>query len=153
MPAQSEQILDRSVNVQESLTLSRRLETAHLPFPLPCRLMRYLAPIVRILRRVMRHQRHHRAMCDAITSEFVGHKSERFATLALQESAEEPSRCSPIPARLHEDVDHVSVLVNGTPEVLALTVDGDEQFVQQPDVAEPALAPFQSPGVLGSTLD
>ena len=37
---------------------------------------------------------------------------------------------------LHENVDYIAVLIQRTPEILALTVDRDEDFVQEPGVAE-----------------
>ena len=48
MSAHSEEILDDSVNGREALQMDRRLEAAHLPFALPCRLMRHLGPVDRI---------------------------------------------------------------------------------------------------------
>jgi hypothetical protein len=44
----------------------------------------------------------------------------------------------------------VTVLVDRTQEILALTVDRDEDFVQKPRIAEAALPALQPPGVLGA---
>ena len=49
MPSQPEEVLDHAVNRKEPLGLSRRLESTHLPFSLPGRLMWDLSPIVCIL--------------------------------------------------------------------------------------------------------
>jgi hypothetical protein len=40
-----------------------------------------------------------------------------------------------IPARLDEDVDHVAVLVDCTPQILQLAVDPKKDFVEIPSVA------------------
>ena len=40
----------------------------------------------------------------------------------------------PSTLRLYEDVDQVTVLVHRAPEILALTVDRDEDLVQEPRV-------------------
>jgi hypothetical protein len=48
-----------------------------------------------------------------------------------------------IAVRLHQDVDHVAILIHGTPEVLLLAVDSNENLVQVSDIAEAALMPLQ----------
>jgi hypothetical protein len=39
-----------------------------------------------------------------------------------------------IPPSLHQDIEHVPVVVDGTPEILPFTVNGEEYFVQVPCV-------------------
>jgi len=41
-----------------------------------------------------------------------------------------------IPARLEQDVDDLAVLVDGPPEVLTLTTNRHEEFVEMPRVAD-----------------
>jgi hypothetical protein len=41
---------------------------------------------------------------------------------------------------LDKNADHVTVLIDRAPEILALAVDGHEDFVQVPRIAESALA-------------
>ena len=53
-----------------------------------------------------------------------------------------------IASRLHEDVDHVAVLVHVAPETLSPAVNGDEELVQMPYIAHPAPAAAQCPGVV-----
>jgi len=43
---------------------------------------------------------------------------------------------APVTTWLDEDVHHIAVLVDGTPEILALTQDGDEELVQVPRIAQ-----------------
>ena len=57
-----------------------------------------------------------------------------------------------VPAGLDEEVDQVPVLVHGAPEILALTVNRDEDFVQKPRIVESALSALQPPGVVGAEL-
>ena len=52
------------------------------------------------------------------------------------------------PAILHQ----VTVLVHGAPQILALTVDRDEDFVQKPRISESTLTSLQPPGVIGAEL-
>ena len=51
-----------------------------------------------------------------------------------------PSALIAVP--LNKDVDHVVVLIHGTPEILLLAVDSNEHFVQVPPIAEKALTPL-----------
>ena len=71
-----------------------------------------------------------------VASQFVGNDSQWFDTLAPQEYLKE-SFCGPlIPVRLDQDVDHVTVLVHSTPQVMLLAVDSKEHLVQVPVVAD-----------------
>jgi hypothetical protein len=62
--------------------------------------------------------------------------------LAAQQSSKESFRGALITASLNQDVDHVAVLIYGTPKILLLAVDSNEDFVQVPNVAEAALTPL-----------
>ena len=53
----------------------------------------------------------------------------------------------PIAPGLDEDVDHIAVLVNGTPQILALALDVHDQFVQVPGVAQASSPAPERPGV------
>jgi hypothetical protein len=57
-----------------------------------------------------------------------------------------------ITARLKQDVDHVAVLIDRTPEILPLPLDGHEGFVQVPGVAHATLSPLEGTGVRGAEL-
>ena len=46
-----------------------------------------------------------------------------------------------------QNIDHVSILIDGPPKIEALTLDGDEEFIDMPGVAESALFPTQSAGI------
>ena len=74
-------------------------------------------------------------MSGAIAPQLVGDQSPWLPPLTLQELAEEALSCTPITTRLDEDVNGVSVLVDGAPEVLALPPDGHEELVQVPGIA------------------
>ena len=100
----------------------------------------------------MGDQGHDVPMGDSIATQLVRHETRRFLALPLQELPKESPRRTRVPAGLDEEVDQVPVLVHGAPEILAVTVDRDEDFVQKPRIAESALAALQPPGVLGAEL-
>ena len=87
-------------------------------------------------------------MCDTVAVQLVGHEQHGFLSLTLQQSAEESPRRTPVPAGLYEDVDQVTVLIHRAPEILALTVDRHEDFVQEPRISESTLSALQLPGVV-----
>jgi hypothetical protein len=49
--------------------------------------------------------------------------------------------------RLNQNIDHVAVLIHGTPQILLLAVDSNEGFNQMPLIAKPSLASFQLPSI------
>ena len=72
--------------------------------------------------------------------------------MSLQELAKEAFRCTPIATGLHEDVDDVTVLIHGTPQILPFTVDGDEDLAQKPRIAESTMSALQTPCKFGTEL-
>ena len=48
---------------------------------------------------------------------------------------------------LDQDVDDVTVLVDGRPEILLTTLNVHEEFVQVPGVAQPSLLALETTGV------
>ena len=54
--------------------------------------------------------------------------------------------------RLNQDVDHVPILIHSAPQILLLAVDSNEDFVQVPNIAEPALTPLQFSGIVRTEL-
>ena len=120
--------------------------------PLSRGLVRHFGPIVRVSRRVMGDQGHEVSMCDTVAAQLVGHEPHGFLSLTLQQSAKESPRCPRVPTGLYEDVDQVTVLVHRAPEILALTVDRDEDLVQEPLVSESTLSSLQPARVVGAEL-
>jgi hypothetical protein len=80
---------------------------------------------------------HDLAVGGAVGAELVSDDHPRHRVCLLHQAAEEaPGGCL-VPPVLHEDVEHVAVLVDGPPQVLVLPVDLDEDLVQVPLVAGP----------------
>ena len=122
-------------------------EPSHLALALPRRLMRDLRSIVLVLPGAVNDRRHGRPVSGRVAAQFVRDQSARLTALPLQQRPEEALGCMPIAPGLDEDVDHVAVLVNGTPEILPLALDVHEEFVQVPGVAQASLPSPERPGV------
>ena len=126
VPGQPEKIQNDAMHRKEELSLSWRLELSHLSFSLSGRLVGDFCSIVRVLFGVMIHRRHDRPERRAVTLQLVGDQAERNLSLPLKGLAKEPLRCMTVASRLDEDVDHVTVLIRGTPKIPPLTIDGHE---------------------------
>jgi len=140
------------MNGEEALRLSYRLEAAHLALSLPGRLMGDLRPVVDVLPSVMDDGGHGGPMSGAIASQLVGHQAVRLAALSLQQPAKEAFCSTVISASLNEDVDHVAVLADGSPEIMPLALNRHEELVQVPRVTQSPFSSFQCAGTSGAEL-
>ena len=149
----AEEVLDKFMNGQESLGLTRRFEPSHLPFTLPRRLVRDLGSIVLVLVGAVDDGWHDLAVSGAVASQLVGDEPPGWPALPLQQLTKEAFRGSPIASRLDEDIDDVAILVHRTPEILPLTLDGYKHLVQVPRIAEATLPSLQPASVFWTELD
>ena len=114
--------------------------------------MRDFSAVVRVLPGVVVHRWHHFAPRCGVAFQLVRHQPPRLASVPLQQLAKEPFGRAGIAISLNQDVNHVPVLVDSAPEIVTLTLDVHEDFIQVPHVAEPTLATLEIPCVLGSEL-
>ncbi len=89
-------------------------------------------------------------MRDTVASKLVSNETKRFPSLTLQELLKESPRRTPVPTGLYENVDHIAILINGAPEILPLSVDVHEHFVQEPRISEATLPSSQLPRIVGA---
>ena len=129
------------------------MEPSHLALALPCRLVGDFGAIVLVTFRAMDYRWHDAAKRRRIASQLVGDQPTRHAALTLQQLAEEPFGGLPITARLDENIDHVTILINGTPKILPPALDRDEDLVQVPRITEAALPTLQASSVLRTKLE
>ena len=118
MALQVEGVVDGGMNGQESLGGARRLEPLLLPFALSDRLMP-------------------RAQADVSESRRIGSKLVRYndgrcEPLLLEERAHEFPRRRCVSPSLHQNIENLAFVIDGTPEVHALAADEDDHFVQVP---------------------
>ena len=86
-------------------------------------------------------------MGSPVAAKLVGYESSRYPALTFQQFAEEALSRSTVSAALDQDVDRIAVLIHGSPQVVALTLDRDEEFIQVPGVAQTTLPSFQGSSV------
>jgi hypothetical protein len=143
----AKEISNESMHRQESLRVSGGLEPPHLSLALASRLMRHFCSVVLVLLRAVHDRRHHEAVGRRVATKLAVIRRRRACGPALSIAEEAFGRVAIAPG-LKEDVDHVTVVVDGPPEMLPATVDVHEQFVQVPCVAQASLPAPQDTGVL-----
>ena len=145
--ANAEEVADESMHGQESLCLPGRFEPAHLSLALPCGLVGDFGAIVLVSVRAMGDGRHDRSVRSPVVAQLVGDQPPRRTLLALQQLAGKECSRPTVATRLDEDIDDVTILIDGTLEIAPLSLDGDEDLVQVPDVAQPALSTLEPASV------
>jgi hypothetical protein len=82
-------------------------------------------------------------MCRIRASKFVGNEPAWLTDLAFDETAKKTFSRTLIAVALHQNVNHIAVLVHGTQEIVAFPLNGDKYFVDVLHVAYTALALFE----------
>ena len=135
MASQAKEIVDGAVDGEKALDVSRRFEAAHVAFALAGGLMRHLSAVVRILRGAVMDRGEGGPVGCPITAQLVGDQAVGNVAQPLPQLAKEPFGRTCIPAFLHQNIKRVSVLVDGPPQVIALSSDTNKQFIQMSGVA------------------
>jgi len=89
------------------------------------------------------------AVCHSVASQLVGHDHSRYISKTLQQSPKETFGGPSIPPWLNEDVEHDTVLIHGTPQIMLYALDANEHLVHIPLI--PRLWPAAAQAV-GETL-
>jgi hypothetical protein len=97
--------------------------------------------------------RHDQAPGGGVGAEFVGYDPLWRTLLFAQKPCQQSPRGLCVPVDLHDFVEHVSVLINGAPEIALLAMDGDDDFVEMPNVVAAWRLSLQAAGVIGAEFD
>ncbi len=97
--------------------------------------MRILRSIVESLMLPVLNTRHDFSFRRAVAPQLVGDDHARHVPQTLQQLTEEALGGFLIPATLNQNVQHVAILVHGSPQVMILATDLDEYFIEVPLVA------------------
>ena len=85
--------------------------------------MRLFSPIILILCSAMNHIRHQLPVSDSIAAQFVRHDLSGLATMTPQQPPEEALSGSTLPVGLQEHIDHLAILIDGSPKTMLLAID------------------------------
>ncbi len=143
------QIQDDAMHRQEPLRVRDGRKLAHLSLASPRGLMRDCRSSVFVLPSTVHDGRHHGAVRRSVAEELVRDQTVWHAALSVQQCPEETCSRTSITPGLDEDVHHVTVRVDGPPEILPSALNSHEQLIQKPRVAHPPASAPQPPSVVG----
>jgi len=115
MTTEAESGVDGFEGGEKTLCLFGALETLHLPFASPCRLMGILASIIQIATLPVFYLGQDPPLGCGVASELVRNDHARSASCGAQKPAKEAQRRQGVPLRLDENVDGDAVLVHSAP--------------------------------------
>jgi len=95
---------------------------------------------------------HHGPMRGIITSQVIGDHPAGLTAMAFAETAKEAHRRLLVASPLHQASNHVAVLVDRSPQILLLALEGHNHFIKMPRLTESALSRLQCPRLSRSTL-
>ena len=130
MSPDSEEMQHESLDREKPLRVRGGCEPAHLSLALSRRLMRHFCAVVLVSVRAMGDGQHDCSVRSPVAAQLVGDQSPRLTLLALQQLAEKTCGSPAVAPRLDEDIEDVAILIDGTPEIVPPSLDGDEDLVQ-----------------------
>src|SRR6202022_3102217 len=134
-------VLWTGMHVKETLGGSSRFEALHLALSSPYRLMRVLRPVVLPKPLFVRARQSKAPERRGVGAQLIGHQQFRCKPLLSEKLAHQP-QCRPaVAAALHQHVQDLALVVDGTPEIHPLAGDADHHFIQVPSVAWARTAP------------
>ena len=152
MTTRTEVLRDGTIGGEEPLGVTRGLEPLHAPLPLAGRLVRVLGAIIEIAVLAMFHPGENLALGGSVALEFVGDDHARHVGQALEELAEELLRGLLVPPALHQDIEHVPVLIHRPPQIVTFAFDGQKHLIQVPLVPGPGTSATELIGILLAKL-
>ncbi len=114
------------------LGMPRRLESLHAIFALPCGTMGVLTAAIEIATLPVFHPGQDLALRCAIALQLVRDDHPWHVLQALEQLAKELLGGLLIPPTLDQDVEHIVVLVDSTPQVMAFAIDREKHLIKMP---------------------
>src|SRR5436305_8249253 len=123
---------DDSVHLDKALGVAAGFEVSHPSLPLTRRLMRVLRSVIQIPVLSVSYLGHHHSFGGGITAQLVSNDHAWSMPSGSQQPAEETHGSKSITLSLHKDIDHDSMLIDGSPEIVRNAVDLEEHLIQMP---------------------
>ena len=137
MPSRAEVLGNGTIGGEKALSVPWGLEPLHALFPLARRSMRILTPVVEIATLAVFHPGQNLTLRRAVALELIRDDHLWHVLQPLEQLAEKLLRRLLVASALHQDVEDVIVLVNRSPQVMALAIDGQKYLVEMPFVPSP----------------
>ena len=114
--------------------------------------MRQLSSVVRVLGIIMDRFRYQLSMRDIVAPQFIRYDLPWLSTMATQQAPEKTLRRPAVSTRLQKYIDNFAVLVDRSPKIMLLTIDFDENLINEESIAVPVVIALQSPGIFRTEL-
>ena len=137
---------------EKALSHVERLESPHRAFSRPRFLVRACDSIVRVSRGISPRIRNEVTLRDLVAGELVRNDAAGFCFGGLEDPSEEPFRCGSVAFLRQISVDNLTVLVDGSPQLVLCTADFNDDFIDEERVTEACMAPAQSLRVFRAKL-
>jgi hypothetical protein len=124
-----------------------RLESLHAPLPLAGRLVGVFCPIVEVAVLPMFYARQDLPLGSPVAFQPIGDDDPWNVPASFEELAEELLGGTLVPPALHQDIEHSPILIHSPPEIMALPIDREEDFIQMPLVAWPRASASELIGI------
>jgi len=115
--------------------------------------MGLLSPIILILLGTVDRLRDELTVSNTIASQFIGHDLPGFTAMTAQEPFEEAFCSSSVTPGLQKNINYFAILIHGSPQVMLLAVNFDEDFIDVEGIAIASVLPLQAAGINRSELD
>ena len=115
--------------------MARRFEALHLPFSPSCRLMRVFRPVVQTFVLPVLDPRYQLPFGRTVTGQLVRDQNTRWPHLPLQKLTEQALRGPLVSSALNQDIKHDAVLIDGAPQPMFRTGNGNHDLIQVPFIA------------------
>lgn len=109
--------------------------------------MREFSPVIETFVLAMLDTRDDLRFCCGIALQLIGDQHPWCVTQALEELAEKAFCCLPVAPTLHQDIEHMTVLIDCTPEIVVLALDCEDHLVEMPFVPALRLTPAKFIGI------
>jgi hypothetical protein len=139
-----EGIVNRTVNAEEALGGSSRLELLQLALASSDCLMQILRPIVCSLALLMVAGKSEMPEGSAVGAQLVGRHPGRREALFAEQLAHQLDGRRPVATTLDQDLEDLALVIDGTTQIHLLARDPDDHFVEMPAIARSRTAPSQS---------
>jgi len=117
MPSGAEVLGNGAIRGEKALRMTRRLKPLHAIFALPRGSMRVLTPVIEVATLPVFHSRQDFALGRPVALQLIRNDHARDTPLTLEQLAKELLGGVLVAATLHQNVEHVIVLIHRAPEI------------------------------------
>jgi hypothetical protein len=89
---------------------------------------------------------------SGIASQSISYYTSGFLALAFEYFSKKSLCSCPVSTALNKNIQYITLLINGAPEIVLLTTDRYKDLVHEPGIAESAFTSFQGSLELRSKL-